>query len=198
MYIRFRRVEHDEGERIAAFCRRAFALVDEHDAERLVIDLRGNRGGNNYLTQPLVHGVIRSRLDQAGKVFVLTDGKTFSAAQNCASYLERETWALFAGSPTGGAPNHCGDAETFVLPESGHMLFCSTVRWSDSDPHDERRWIYPDLPVETRFADFVAGADPVLEAVLAYVPKPIEGYTGILPRAHWQRATQGGVWPPGR
>lgn len=196
VYVRLRRVEQDEGERIAAFCRRVGALVEERAAERLVIDLRGNRGGNNYLTQPLVHAVIKSRLNEPGRVYVLIDGETFSAAQNCASFLERETWALFVGSPSGGSPNHCGDAETFVLPGSGHLLFCSTVRWQDSDPRDERRWTYPDVPAPLAFADLAAGRDPAIEAALRHELAPIEGYTGLLPRAHWQRATQRDAWPP--
>jgi hypothetical protein len=197
LYMRYARVEHASDERFPAFCRRMFERLEKSAVERLVIDLRGNRGGNNYITQSLIHGVIRSGLDRPGGVYVLTDHATFSAAMNCASYLERDTWALFAGAPTGASPNHFGDAEQFPLPHSGHLLLCSTVRWQDSDPRDERPWIYPDLPVQTTFADFQAGKDPVLEAVLAHEPSPIEGYTDVLPRAHWQRATQSATtWPP--
>lgn len=198
LYLRIRRIEQDEKERIVAFCTRAFALADERGAERLVIDVRGNGGGNNYLVQPLVHAVLLSRLDEPGKVFVLIDGGTFSAAQNCASQLERETSALFVGSPTGSSPNHCGDAMRFTLPGSGIRLWCSSVRWQDSDPRDRRRWIYPDFPAPMRFADFVAGRDPALELALTEKPGKIEGYDGILPIAHWQRSTQKDVWPPPR
>ena len=196
IYLRVRRIEQDDKERIVPFCSRAFALADERGAERLVIDLRGNGGGNNYLVQPLVHAVLLSRLDVPGKVFVLVDGGTFSAAQNCASQLERETSALFVGAPTGSSPNHCGDAMRFTLPNSGIRLWCSSVRWQDSDPRDKRRWIYPDFPAQTRFADFVAGRDPALEVSLTCTPGKIEGYDGILPIAHWQRSTQKDVWPP--
>jgi hypothetical protein len=197
LYLRFARVEHAPDEPFRPFCQRLFARIAERGVERLVIDLRGNRGGNNYIPQALVHGVIRSRVDGPGGVIVLIDGKTFSAAMNCASYLERETWSLFAGAPTGAAPNHFGDPETFTLPRSGHLLLCSRVRWQDSDPRDARRWIYPDLPAPLRFREYLAGDDPALEAALRYEPGPIEGYTNVQPRAHWKRATQkGGAWPP--
>ncbi len=197
LYLRFARVEHAPDEAFRPFCQRLFAHIAEHGIERLVIDLRGNRGGNNYIPQALIHGVIRSRVDVPGGVIVLIDGKTFSAAMNCASYLERETWSLFAGAPTGAAPNHFGDSETVTLPRSGHLLLGSSVRWQDSDPRDARRWIYPDLPAPLRFRDYLAGEDPALEAALRYEPGPIEGYTNVQPRAHWKRATQkGGAWPP--
>ena len=99
-----------------------------------MIDLRRNGGGNNYLVQPLIHAVLKSSLDAPGRLFVITDRGTFSAAQNCATRLERETWALFVGEPTGGRPNHFGDAEAFPLPGSGHVLRCSTVRSTSRRP----------------------------------------------------------------
>ena len=197
LYVRIRRIEQDDKERIVPFCKRMLALGAER-AERLVLDLRGNGGGNNYLNQPIVHAVLQSKLDEPGRVFVLIDGGTFSAAQNLASQLERETWALFVGSPTGSSPNHCGDAQRFKLPSSGFLLWCSTVRWQDSDPRDPRRWIYPDFPAPTRYADFAAGRDPALELALACKPEKIEGYDAVLPIAHWQRSTQKDVWPPRR
>lgn len=195
LYVRIRRIEQDEKEKIVPFCKRMLALADG-GAERLVIDLRGNGGGNNYLAQPIVHAVLQSKLDEPGKLFVLIDGGTFSAAQNLASQLERETWALFVGSPTGSSPNHCGDAQRFTLPSSGFRLWCSTVRWQDSDPRDPRRWIYPDFPAPTRYADVAAGRDPALELARTCKPGKIEGYDSVLPVAHWQRSTQKDVWPP--
>ncbi len=195
LYVRIRRIEQDEKEKIVPFCKRVLAAADG-GAERLVLDIRGNGGGNNYLNQPIVHAVLQCKLDEPGKLFVLIDGGTFSAAQNLASQLERETWALFVGSPTGSSPNHCGDAQRFTLPNSGFRLWCSTVRWQDSDPRDPRRWIYPDFPAPARYADFAAGRDAALELARTCKPEKLEGYDGVLPIAHWQRSTQKDVWPP--
>jgi hypothetical protein len=197
LYVRIRRIEQDEKEKIVPFCKRMLAAADG-GAERLVLDLRENGGGNNYLIQPIVHAVLQCKLDEPGKLFVIIDGGTFSAAQNLASQLERETWALFVGAPTGSSPNHCGDAQRFTLPGSGFRLWCSTVRWQDSDPRDPRRWIYPDFPAPTKYADFAAGRDPALELARTCKPEKIEGYDSVLPVAHWQRATQKDVWPPAK
>ncbi|MBK6490948.1 MAG: hypothetical protein IPF97_04295 [Sphingomonadales bacterium] len=57
-----------------------------------------------------------------GGLYLLIGPQTFSAAQNLANRLERETLAIFVGTPTGGAPNHYGDATLFVeKPGSGHL-----------------------------------------------------------------------------
>lgn len=196
-YLRFRRVEEPEDGAFERFCAQVFAAIaGDPEVTRLVIDLRGNGGGSNYLLQPLIHGVLRSRLDRPGGLFVITDERTFSAAMNCATRLERETRALFVGAPTGARPNHFGDAESVPLPSTGHVLRCSTVRWLDSDPRDRRRWIAPDLPAPFTFADYRAGRDAALAAIAAYRHEPVEGFDGKQPVHHWYRATQSGAWPP--
>lgn len=196
VYLRLRAVQNQTGESLQQVCAAMFALIAEQRPQRLVIDLRGNRGGNNGLTAPLVHGLIKSAIDAPGQVFVITDYRTFSAAVNTATRLERDTWALFVGSPPGGRPNHFGDARMSSLPHSGYRLLCSTVRWQDSEPQDRRPWIHPDLPADPTFADYVAGRDPALTAILAYQPTPIVGYTNTSPWAHWRRDTQKTTWPP--
>lgn len=195
IYMRYRVIRNDPEQSIQAFCDELSQALRRDEPERLIIDLRGNNGGNNYLTQPVLHTVIRSDYNAPGKLFVICDRGTFSAAQNCASRLERETWALFVGEPTGSRPNHFGDATAMQLPESGYMLRCSTVRWQDSDPNDSRAWIYPDLPAPMLFADYAAGRDPALAAIAAYEHQPIRGYDGVLPMSHWGRANQSGPWP---
>lgn len=189
-YLRWNRVEHEADEPFPRFCQRAFAAFEASRLPKLLVDLRGNRGGNNYLTQPLVHAVLKCSANRPGHLFVAIDGETFSAGQNAATRLERETWALFVGEPTGGRPNHCGDARQVQLPHSGAMLLLSTVRWQDSEPRDRRPWLAPDLPVALTFADWHAGRDRVLETVAAYEHVRIEGFDDVPPIGHWQRASQ--------
>jgi hypothetical protein len=191
VYVRFDAVMDAGKETLAAFVERLFRFLDESESERLILDLRGNDGGNNYLNQPLIHAVIRSaRIDRPGHLFVLTSPFTFSAAVNCASDLERETFALFVGAPTGAGANHCGDAKEFVLPKTRIPVRCSTLRWQKSDPSDVRRKIAPDVPVATTFADWSAGRDAALEAVLAFDPADAADFAKIPPIAHWRRPSQ--------
>lgn len=169
VYLNFRRVRDDEDESFADFCDRAFDYLDEHEVGRLVVDLRLNGGGNNYLNKPLIHGIIRNeRVNREGRLWVIVGRTTFSAAMCGTIDLERQTEALFAGEPTGATPNHHGDAVPITLPRTGVTVSISALFWQNSDPRDVRPFLDPDLPVAVEWDDYVHGRDPVLAACLAH------------------------------
>ena len=157
-----------EGKTFEAFTREAFAAMAAPGIERLVVDLRRNGGGNNYLAEPLRKRIERSAFNRPGGLYILIGPSTFSAAQNCSTRLERETFATFVGEPTGGAPNHYGDAAAFTGAVTGISALVSTLAWFDSYPQDTRPWILPDLPVNETFADWLAGRDSALETALSH------------------------------
>lgn len=157
-----------EGKTFEQLTRDVFAQLARDDTRRLIIDLRRNGGGNNFLGEALRKGIGRSRCNRPGGLYVLTGPQTFSAAQNLANRLERETFALFVGEPTGGAPNHYGDARIMAGAETGLTAMVSSLPWFDSYPQDPRPWILPDLPVPDRCGDWRAGRDRALETVLAH------------------------------
>ena len=82
VFVRIREIANAPGgETLAQFVARVFAHADSIRCRRLILDLRGNGGGNNYLNQPLVHAVIRHpEIDRPGGLFVVVDRGTFSAA----------------------------------------------------------------------------------------------------------------------
>jgi hypothetical protein len=180
-------VADEDDETVAAFAARLFAFIEAHEAERLILDLRNNGGGNNYLNQPLLHGMISSRVNRPGGIIILTGRATFSAAMNLCTRAERHTQALFAGEATGGAPNHYGDPEFFFLPHTGLPVLLSALYWQDSAPQDPRDAIYPDIVAPERFADWVAGRDAALEAALAFEAGEQEA---VPPVARWVRSSQ--------
>jgi hypothetical protein len=120
--------------------------MDDPAPQRVVIDLRRNGGGNNFLLEALRKRIERSRFNRPGSLYVMISPRTFSAAQNAANRLERETFALFVGEPSGRAQNHFGDAQTTVGAATGITTHISTLPWFDSYPPDKRVWIMPDLP----------------------------------------------------
>jgi hypothetical protein len=170
VFARIRAIVDEPGmERMDQFVARLFAHVDSLGSRRLVLDLRGNGGGNNYLNQPLVHALIRRpELDRTGRLFVIVDRGTFSAAVSLAADLQRETRALFVGEPTGAAPNSPGDPAHVTLPASGLVVRISSVLWQGSDPRDPRPFIVPDLPAMPAWADWIGHRDPALAAIDAW------------------------------
>jgi hypothetical protein len=172
IYVQYNEVADAPDETVAAFANRLFAFVEKTPAERIVFDVRWNGGGNNGLNKPLLLGLLKSKLDAPGKVFVITGRHTFSAAQNFVNVFERFTNATFVGEPTGASPNHYGDAAQFTLPNSGITVQASTLWWQDMDPRDTRPWIGPDVAAELTFDDYRKGVDPALRAAIAFEPRP--------------------------
>lgn len=167
VYVRYAEVRHAQSDSIPAFAQRLFRFVDSAAVDRVVIDVRRNGGGNNYLNQPLVHGLIRSaRLRDPGRLVVLTDRGTFSAAISFIADVERNTWAAFVGEPPGSPSNHYGDPGRVTLPASGLLVRISTLHWQGADPRDPRPGILPDSLVVPTFDDWLHGRDPVLETAL--------------------------------
>jgi hypothetical protein len=70
----------------------------------------------------------------------------------------------------------------------------ATIRWFDGGPDDKRRWIFPDLHVPSTFADWCAGRDPVLEAVLTHTATGANDF-GTRVR-YFERASQSQAWNP--
>jgi tetratricopeptide (TPR) repeat protein len=171
-YVQFNQVTNKPDESIADFSKRLLAALDARPAERLVLDLRLNRGGNGDYVPAIVRGLIKARpLDADGRLFVLTGRATFSAAQFLVNDLERMTDAVFVGEPTGGKPNSYGDSRKIVLPNSGITVRVS-ILWWQVDERDRRPWTAPAVAADLSFADYRSNRDPALAAALAYVPQP--------------------------
>ncbi|MBV9957708.1 MAG: hypothetical protein JO360_04770 [Acidobacteria bacterium] len=169
VYFQFNSVTNDEQESLAKFTERLFRFIDEHEVERLVIDMRWNNGGNTFLTQPLLKALIgNQKVNRRGHLFVIIGRRTFSAAQNSATFFERYTNAIFAGEPTGSSPNFVGEETVFTLPYSKLLVNVSDLYWESSWPMDYRTWIAPQLYAPPTFELFRAGRDPAMEAVMAY------------------------------
>jgi tetratricopeptide (TPR) repeat protein len=173
LYVQFNAVAQKPDETIEAFFKRVMAFADTHPVDRVVLDERLNGGGNNYLLRPIIHAFIRSdSVNHPGKLFTIIGRQTFSAAMNCVNRMKLNTDTLFVGEPTGSSPNMYGDNAPVVLPNSKLTVRLSTLWWQDMDPRDRRVWQAPDLSTELTFADYRAGRDPAMDAILNYKPGP--------------------------
>jgi hypothetical protein len=169
VYFQYNRVLDGGKESLAQFTERLFRFIDEHDVERLVIDMRWNNGGNTALSHPLLLALIGNRkINQRGKLFVIIGRRTYSAAQNTVTYIERYTNATFVGEPTGSSPNFVGEEFPVTLPYSKIIVNVSHLFWESSVPQDQRMWLAPQVYTPPTFADFRAGRDPALRAIQDY------------------------------
>lgn len=195
IYVSIDSMMADAGES-ASFTREISTAMSESRESRLILDFRRNPGGNNYHGEALRRIIGRSRFNRPGGLYVLVGPQTFSAAQNVVNRLERETFALFVGEPTGGSPNHYGDSAQFGDDDSTLSGGVSTIAWFDSYPQDERRWIAPDILLPRTFAEWHSGQDRVLEAGLAHaVGTPLDDFHDDR-LYYFNRASQATDWHP--
>jgi tetratricopeptide (TPR) repeat protein len=169
VYFQYNHVLNGKDESLEKFCARLFEFIGKNDVDRLVIDLRWNDGGNNFLNRPLLQGLIRcDKINQRGKLFVIAGRNTFSAAQCGATQIERYTEAIFVGEPTGSCPNFVGETVRLDLPYSKMVASISDLYWQNSVAMDYRTWIGPQIYTPPTFAAYRAKRDPAMEAILAY------------------------------
>lgn len=172
MYLQINSVRDGEDETFEQFSERFFAMLDETKPERLIIDIRMNKGGNTTLEWPFLYKLIASPLNQRGKLFVIIGRRTWSAAQNLATYLDFHTKAIFVGEPTGSSPNFTGESVEFRLPWSGTRVNVSDLFWQSGWPWDRRPWIPPDLLTPPGWEAYRAGRDVALEAIEREIANP--------------------------
>jgi tetratricopeptide (TPR) repeat protein len=169
VFFQYNAVRSELKDPLDKFCDRMFKFIADNDVQKLVIDLRWNGGGNTFLNKPIIHGLIKcDKINQKGKLFVIVGRQTFSAAQNCATFIERNTNATFVGEPTGSSPNFVGETVRITLPYSKMEGSISDLYWQSSWPMDYRTWIAPTLYAPPTFELYKQNRDPAMEAILAY------------------------------
>jgi hypothetical protein len=118
-------------------------------------------------TQSLLHHLIACPgINRRGALFVIIGRQTFSAAQNTATAIGRETSAIFVGEPTGSRPNFIGETIYFELPWSKVRANAADLFWQTSWPMDYRTWVAPDLYAPPTFAAYSRNEDPAMDAIL--------------------------------
>ena len=154
------------GEGLRDFSEAMRQKIEADGIDRLIIDLRRNRGGNGDFNAYVVRAVIQSmRVDQKGHLFVIIGPATFSAAQMLCDALERYTNVTFVGEPTGSRGNAYGDSRKITLPNSGITVRASVFYWQNWFPLDEREATMPDIAAPLTFDEYWRGVDPALAAI---------------------------------
>jgi tetratricopeptide (TPR) repeat protein len=169
VYAQQNLVRDSDEETIAQFYERLFRYIEDNDIERLILDLRLNSGGDNFLNVSAIQEIIRSgRINRPGRFFVVIGRRTFSACQNFVNELETYTEAIFVGEPTAENVNMYGDNREIKLPNSGLTGRLSWVWWQDKAQWDTRQWTEPILAADLSFDDYMNNIDPVIDVILDY------------------------------
>jgi len=164
LYCQLNAIQQKSEDSLRVFFARGLAAADSAGAERFILDLRLNGGGDGSWNRDIVRSLIKSRYDVPGRLVVITGRRTWSAAQMLINELENIADVVFVGEPSASRGNVYGDSKKIVLPNSRVTVRVSSLYWQQSDPRDAREFIPVSVSAPLTFADYVAGRDPALEA----------------------------------
>lgn len=175
-----------------SFVDKAFARIKEDSIGNVIIDLRGNGGGDPfcasylwsylerescpYFSQPygkyaeLSKPVSLADNHFTGELFLLIDGSNFSTTGHFCSLVEYHDRATFIGTETGGTYTCNAAVKVFPLKNTRIGLKIATGSFAaavEGFPKD--RGIIPDHAVEMKIEDIKAGEDTVLNYALKLI-----------------------------
>ncbi len=168
-------------------CDQFFESFDQSGAEKMVIDIRTNTGGN-HVEMPLLEEIMaRPDINRPDRLFLITGRVTYSAAVHLTTILKRYTNITTIGEPPSGRPNHYGAARAFRLPNHPEIeIHCSIDYYQDSQPFDFNIIHAPDIQTEMSAADYRNNIDPAMLAVKDYdrIISQVSDIAGILKQAY--------------
>jgi hypothetical protein len=166
-YLQITEIRDGADQTFAVTAQTAVRRAEAREEPALIIDLRRCLGGDGTLNEGLVHALAESEsLNRDGRLMVLTGRSTHSAAVMLVSALEQRTASRFIGQATADRPNHYGETNIFVTPNSALPIIYASEYYQTSTPDDQRRFRTPDIAISYTFADYEAGTDAVLETAL--------------------------------
>ena len=109
----------------------------------------------------------------SGKVFVLTNGFTFSATSEFSSIVKSKKRGLIIGLETGGSyyGNNSGGMLRKVLPNSGIIVYIPPINYNlaVNDLGNYSKGVIPDISVHEKVDDFLLKKDLIKETVLKLI-----------------------------
>ena len=168
MYLRYFVCSEDPRMHLSALMDQVVDSLNQSTSPRLVVDVRGNAGGESALFVNALQGA-STKLRSLPKTAILFDRDTFSAGLiavfNVKSGLPS---ARTFGEPSGQALVSPGTVLIKQLPETGLRFQYATTMYS-YDPGNNADTYTPDELIELTLQDVLVGADPVLTRALAWL-----------------------------
>ena len=169
VYIQYRRCAQDSTQHFSDFVHSTMEEIDRVPVDRVIVDLRGNRGGNSLIIHSLVQ-VLEERPVLRGRIFTLIDTDTFSSGLQNAIDLKEKLHATLIGEPTGENVDSYGEVKQFTLPNSKLVVQFSTKHIHAPETYASGP-LRPNLVAPLTIAAYFSGIDPALEAAEKAVVK---------------------------
>ena len=150
------------------FEKQVYPVVKRNKIDKLVFDLRFNKGGYAAQGTELINNICRYLPKDHGDIFVLVGRMTCAEAIVNALDFMSCAKVVLVGEPTCGTPNYFGEVHRFVLPESQLIVSHSTVRISLLD--ENLPALIPDYLAPIEFDQYMKGIDPAIELVRRLAP----------------------------
>ncbi|GET22119.1 S41 family peptidase [Prolixibacter denitrificans] len=173
-----------------SFVDSVFQVIEKNAIGNLILDLRGNGGGDPFCSSylwaylepepvpyfedhygkydTLANPVPQPAFPYQGKLFTLIDGNGFSTTGHFCGLLKYHQVGKFIGTEIGATYTCTGNATYPPLKHTRIMVGTARVRRYTAAVKnmDPKRGIIPDYPVELTQQDIIDGRDAVLEYAL--------------------------------
>jgi hypothetical protein len=177
IFFKLRECVYDDGYKVMVS--EILENLKRRKIHNLVIDLRGNFGGDSFVFDEFIKQLKNSKrnLDSIEKateekinLFVLIDHKTFSSATMFASYVMDLNYGLVIGQPTGGKLPAFGNISVYDLNNSKLSFSVSDSffkRLDETKNKDDS--IYPHILSKYTIYDYVNNIDRDMEIVKSII-----------------------------
>jgi hypothetical protein len=166
LYVALNSIENMSKISFPVFVKQLDTIIRASNIQRLIIDIRLNGGGDNFLNVYLLKLIQdHPQLNQKDRLFLITGFRTFSAAINLYADLENFTGATMIGEPVGDMINFPGDAKHFQLPAFNISMRISQLMWINTFDWDRREKSRIDIPAQISFSSYAKGEDPALSSI---------------------------------
>lgn len=175
------------GRRIAPFLTATEAKLRANPPCAVILDLRGDGGGDYTNTWHFTHA-LPNLLAPGGRIFMLTDAQTFSAAITTAAFVKDAGGdrVTIIGEPVGDRLSFFSEGSKACLPNLKVCVYPQTAKHDYQQPCNNwhvcfwLNWFYPvmvkslqpDIVVPLRFEDWNAGHDAAYETARQLAARP--------------------------
>jgi hypothetical protein len=182
-------IYYDERDYFNNFMDSCFKEIKKNNTSNLIIDTRGNDGGDPYCAaelfsylehEPLpyfreAHRYARllepipvAENNFKGNLIVLMDSHCFSTNSHFCSLIKYHKLATIVGTPSAGN-YRCTNVQDTNLDNTGIMVYYGNSNYSTAVDMDKTKPIMPDILIQETYDDFMKGRDLYMEKALKLI-----------------------------